>query len=542
MRYRALRIWLLCSMLSASAFGGVSYAQDEQKNTKQLELQILSNPKDEKVTQSLQALCEMYFSQAEYTQLIDFLTKLGKKKVPVCVVPIGYYLGLCRYHQLKHLEETQNWKEYFDLGNMYREELFSETQKVSEACPLSSFGVRAQLINWLQHRAQNDTQSEGALRKLMDMVSAFAKAQPDIEVVKEVADALAANEEAALAKSTYALYVNCLLEAGKSPLKLESSAEEALKEGNFDLAEIIYERYIETIRGTLAKNTLAFELIAIIRNFATDGWTKGNDPRYAEKVFGILEESCGKEYFTQELQYLRAYNLQRFKEYARSAEEYTLCITNFPKSSYVDEAEFKLGILYVYLLGQKEKGISHWQNVIERNGSLSYVAESLYHKSLLGHYAQDTESAKEGYAKILALVSDSPDFKNLRERVMARQKEIDESKPIEYNLRVFLDASLQQPQSSHAGIELWVSLYKTLSFKQEEVKFSSQQFLIETGCLAPELTYLWSGDLGSISPIPTAQEFTTDYQTLGTRVVNLVVVSPSGVIGSTLEMVDVYKS
>ena len=527
--------WLLVTM---------GYAQGpELRKSKQLESFILSNPQDKQAVSMLDELSELCFSQHQYGELIDFLRKLEKKKsTSVCDLAVGYYIGLCRYHQLKELEETKNWQEYFDSGNSYRQELFMETEKLSRECPNTAFGVRAQVLNWLQHKAQNDGQIEASLNKLMELVTNFAKTIPsDIELIKSVADSLSKYEEPALARSTYNLYLNQLLSIEKSPLKLQSIAENALKEANINLAETIYDRYIELIKGSLSKDNLAGELIAIIKQFATYGWAKGNDPLYAEKLFGVLKEACAKDYFNEELQYLRAYNLQRLKEYARSAEEYVVLVTDFPKSGYLDEAEFKLAVIYTYILGQKEKGLSYWQKVIERNSALEYALPSLYHKSLISQHSGDFESAKTGYLKIMEVIAQMSDFGNLSQALSARQKEIQESRPIEYNLKTFLDAALQQPSGATIGLELRLSPFKVLSFKEEEVKFQLQQVQIEIGCFAPELSYLWSGDLGSIKPLPTTLEFTTSYKAPGVKVVNLAVLSSSGIIGSTLEMVEVYK-
>lgn len=534
---------ILCVVLSAFSFqlSTLCYAQDDLKKIKQLETQVLSNLKDKKAGPSLEMLAEMYFIQRQYNSFIEFLRRVDKKKPSACEIPVGYYIALCRYHQLTHWEETQNWKEYFDLGNQYRQEVFLETQKLAEACPLSPFGLRAQALNWLLHKAQNDSLMEASLTKLMDMVNTYAKSAGDSEALKDIADTLARNEEKGFAQSLYKSYVNRLLENEQAPLKLQSVAQGALKEGNIELAEIIYERYIEIIRGSLAKDTLAVELIAIIKSFVTDGWNRGKDPSYAEKAFGVLQESCGKSYFTDELQYLRAYNLQRQKEYQRAIEEYSILVTDFPESGYVDEAEFKLGVLWTYVAGNKEKGLTYWQDIVKNNRSLEYVVESLYLISLQSQYAEDFKTAKAGYDKIAGLIAGKADFKNLSERIVVRQQEIQESKPIEYNLKMFLDTALKELSVNQAALELLVEPFKCLSFKQEQVKFSLMQLQMETGCLVPELTYLWSGDLGSVSVVPMAAEFSTEYYSAGTKVVALVVVSPSGIVGSTLEMVEVYN-
>ena len=526
--------WLLVSFVLAQEPG--------LKKAKQLESSILSDPLDKQASLMLDELSELYFIERRYGQLIDFLRKLEKKKIPPCDLAVGYYIGLCRYHQLKYLEETKNWQEYFDLGNAYRQELFVETEKLAQACPDTSSGVRAQALNWLQHKAQNDAQAGISLTKLTELVNNYVQTNPqDIEVIKEVADSLSKQEEPALARLTYNLYINQLLSIEKSPLRLQSIAEGALKEGNLNLAELIYDRYIELIKGSLAKDNLANELTAVIKQFATNGWTKGNDPLYAEKLFVILKEACGKSYFNEELRYLRAYNLERLKEYARSAEEYAGLVTDFPGNIYLDEAEFKLGVIYAYILGQKEKGLGYWQKVIGRNSALEYVTECLYHKSLINQYLEDFETASAGYAKITELIAQAGALKNLSERESERQKEIRESRPIEYNLKTFLDTALSGPLDTKAGLELLVSPFKVISLKEEEVKFSLQQVRIEMGCFAPELSYLWSGDLGSIHPQPTAPEFTTSYNAPGVKVVNLAVLSSSGVIGSSLEMVEAYS-
>lgn len=534
---------LFCLFSVFCLLSSEGFAQEaDLKKAKKLEALILANPKDARAIQSLDELSEIYFTEHQYAPLIEFLRKLEKvKSIGPCDVPVGYYIGLCRYHQLKYLEEAQDWKEYFDAGNSYRQELFIETEKISALCPRSSFGARSQALNWLQHKLQNDALQEGSLDKLMEMLNGYAAQEGfDREAVKEAADILSKQGEAALSKTAYSLYAKGLLAQEKSTQALLESAQGALKEGNHSLAEIIYDRYMEISRASLAKDNLSEGLIAIIRQFAADGWNRGKDPAYAEKVFGVLEEACGKSYFNEELRYLRAYNLQRLKEYARSAEEYELLTKDFPGSIYLDEAEFKLGVIHTYLLGNKEKGAGYWSNIIERDASfLEYKSEALYHQSLLSQYAGDLDAASAGYAKILVLILDNPDFKDLTGRASERQKEIQETKPIEYNLKTFLEIAFSSIGAIDGnGLELDAAPYKMV--KTEKASFSAGQPQIQTGCLAPELTYLWSGELGSVMPRPTTAEFSTQYLGKGAKVANLAVLSGQDVIGAALEMVEVY--
>ena len=488
-----------------------------------------------------------------------------------CELSLGYYIGLCRYHQLRYLEETRNWPEYFDRGNFYREELFQETAKTVSLCPGSPLAIKSQVINWLEHKAQNDSLSKDALDKLINLINNYVRQDTvgngrdrslqnglDLEVIKETADILQREEEPALAKAVYNLYVSRLDNSKTAKEKLRLAAESALESGNISLAGIIYERYIAGIKESFSKDDLAKELMTIAEQFCAAGSGRFKDMAYAEKIFTILEDSCGVSYFSQELQYSRAYNFQRLKDYSKAVEEYEKLVKSFPASPRINEAEFKLAVLYAYILFQKEKGLNYWQKVIERNSDLTFVVESLYHKALISQYTEYFTTALADYSKILELTNNNPAFKELTGRVSARQQEIQESKPIEYNLKTFLDVSLKgggTPGAPTAVFDLSVEPFKTTIDKQVNpalshpgelsyngkggVKFSLNQPQTMTGCLVPRLTYLWSGDLGSRYPVPTTPEFSTDYQARGVKVVNVVVLSGLEPVGSALEMEEV---
>src|SRR3990167_5383593 len=558
-KQRLLFILFSAFSFQLSAFSSQLGAREpDSGRLKQLEEQILANPKGNLSLPKLEELSSLYLERHQYNQLVDFLRKLEGVAVSGCELPLGYYIGLCRYHQLRYLEETKNWQEYFDRGSLYREELFQETLKTVSLCPESPLAIKAQVINWLEHKAQNDSLGKDALDKLISLINAYVKQEVEVlnlEVIKEAADILQREEEPALAKAVYNLYVNRLDGAKTAKEELRLAAESALESGNISLAEIVYERYIDGIKGSFSKEALVKELSVIAEHFSAAGSGRFKDMAYAEKIFTILEDSCGTGCFSGELQYSRAYNLQRLKDYSKAIQEYEKLVKNFPASLRINEAEFKLGVLYTYapldissnrntknnLTGsQKEKGLHYWQKVIERDSDLILVVESLYHKALIGQYAQSFAAALADYSRILERINNNPDFKELTERVFKRQKEIQESKPIEYNLKTFLDVSLkggEPPGAQTAALDLSAEPFKTTI--TQGVKFSLSQPQAMTGCLVPELTYLWSGDLGSAHPVVMTPEFSTDYQVRGVKVVNVVVLAGLEPAGSALEMVDI---
>lgn len=527
----------VCCQLSVGQKSAVNAQESADSRLKALEALILANPKDS--APALEELSGLYFAAGEYNQFADFLKRIFKDKAQDdCSRPEGYYLGLCRYHQLRRLEESQAWQEYFDKGADYRQELFDETRRLALDCPNSPFAIRAQIINWLEHKARNDSEKEDSLDKLISLINGYVK-QPqveDIEVIKDAADILAQEKETAFSKAAYNLYVSRMIAKEVSVDKLRQAAEEAWTQGNLELSEAIYERYLQLVAGFFSKDKFAAELAGLAERFSVAGAEKNSDPQYAEKIFSALEEASGRDYFSQDLQYLRAYNLERMKEYSRCAKEYESLVSRFASGKHVDKAHFKLGLIYAYILGQKEKGVVSWQKVIEHNSSLNYVLESLYHKSLILQYEGKADEAGPGYEKIIQLAAENAAFRDIAARAALRQEEIAGAKDMEYNLKIFLDSVLKEGLLNQSPLELLVSPAK--AGLGEDVKFSSRQPVLQTGCIAPELTYLWSGDLGEVALAPVEPEFVSRYRYPGVKAVNLVVLSPAGVVGSVLEMVE----
>ncbi len=119
-------------------------------------------------------------------------------------------------------------------------------------------------------------------------------------------------------------------------------------------------------------------------------------------------------------------------------------------------------------------------------------------------------------------------------------KEIEEARPIEYNLKTFLDVSLKEQYAAldMTKIDLRSNPYKTK--KDENVNIISTAYTAPSGCMQQEIQYLWSGDLGIVKPAFDKSGFNTSYVQRGTKIINLVVVSPSGLLDRSIDIVDVY--
>jgi hypothetical protein len=166
-----------------------------------------------------------------------------------------------------------------------------------------------------------------------------------------------------------------------------------------------------------------------------------------------------------------------------------------------------------------------------------WVLSSLYQLGLINQWQGDFVKARDYYNQLIEKSGD--DFSQIRTLAEARLKEIEGQKPIEYNLRMFLDVSLKEdsPRWNPVHLDLKSSAYKATRDKPLEI--SALAYTQESGCMQPQLVYLWSGDLGETKPTTEDAHFSTKYIHSGTKVINLVIASAAGIIERTFDMVDV---
>jgi hypothetical protein len=150
------------------------------------------------------------------------------------------------------------------------------------------------------------------------------------------------------------------------------------------------------------------------------------------------------------------------------------------------------------------------------------------------------EKAKEFYKLILDKTKDVTPKPEVATSTETRVKEIENKSDIEYNLRMFLGAALNtKDQKPYLQLELFARGAK--DYLNDPVKFQVSTFFKDTGCLQQDFTYLWSGELGSNQNPFNKYEFDTSYSNLGTKVVNVVLVGPTGVVAGTIDMADIYS-
>jgi tetratricopeptide (TPR) repeat protein len=262
------------------------------------------------------------------------------------------------------------------------------------------------------------------------------------------------------------------------------------------------------------------------------------DLLYAEKIFKRIAELGGKDAFDEELIYLRAFNLEKIKEYGEAKEIYLDLVKRFAQSKYADTANYKLGIIYTYILGELKDGRAYFEKLSQKEPLSPQVISSLYQLGLFSQWEADNQKAKEYYQKLIEKAKGG--FKESINLAKERLSEIEENKTLAYNLKAFLDAALKEGHDRFemTKLDLKSSLYNPKT--NQAINISSTAHTGESGCLQVTLQYLWSGDLGIAAPTNEQPAFITQYSDPGTKEINLLVVSPTGIIDRNLDLVDAH--
>jgi TolA-binding protein len=522
---------------------GPLFGQGDEKIVS-LSKKIIEAKSNDEAGEPFKELKDLYFKDSKYSEFVDLLKSLGAKKKSLEPY-VGYYIGLCRYQQLKSLEEKKAWEEYFSQANAYKEELSRELQRAVAATKdvPSSISVYIRLLLWQFYKDNQFAQTDEALGDLMTVVREFANTQADSMPIKEAAEVLAAYSERSKSQELYKLYVTKLVNSNIKDEELRETALGFKKEGSLELAESLFDAYMERLKGLAEKEKAVATLVEIARSFAYLSCKGLNidekkDPLYAEKVFQKIEELSGKEKFDEELLYQRAFNLEKAKVYLKAADLYKQLNDSFPKGVHLDEADFKMGIIFTYISRDIKTGREYFTKLSEREVLSPQVISSLYQLGLLAQWEEDMPKAKEFYSRLLEKAKDG--FVETTALSKERLKEIEESKPIEYNLKTFLDVSLKEARVSYdmSRLNLYALPYQLNPEKEDNI--FSNVILPESGCMQLEVDYLWSGHLGAWRPALEEHSFNTKFASVGTKEINLVVVSPTGIIDCDIYLVDVY--
>jgi TolA-binding protein len=536
MKKTRLRLFLFPAIALFSVVSAVSLCPLAQASEEDDPEKCACENKDEAAANNcLVNIRGAYFKENKYSELVDLLRRLCPENKDIAP-SLSYNIALSRYQQLQYLEESKSWDEYFSKGNDYREDIIKEAGKAIEYLPKDSPQLLySKLLLYKFHKNQQDAFVEEALSSLMSSALEYAGSGKDITPVREVADSLFAYEDKVSAKELYKLYAQSLVNSDIKESELKEIAAGFYKEGNPELSENIYDIYIERISRGLPEDKLMQELkeIALLFSYKDSG---PYDLLYAEKVFKKIEELLGIASFDEELIYMRAFNLEKNKEYLQ-ARDYVLLLKNYPESRYLDEASFKAGVISTYALRDLRAGREYFNKLSDEEQPGVYSLASLYQLGLLYQWEGQISLAGDIYNKIIDKAGQ--EFAEILQLVKDRLSEIEAVAPIEHNLKSFVDAALKEEYSNlnMSKVDLNADIYQPKA--GESVNIGASVYLASSGCFNVDLQYLWSGDLGGTRPGIRDPGVKVSFQDQGTKIIGLVLISPSGITDYTFDLVDV---
>ncbi|MFA6217909.1 MAG: hypothetical protein WDL87_09700 [Candidatus Omnitrophota bacterium] len=500
--------------------------------------QIMDAKTRDSLYKSFEALAIDYASSHRYSDFVEFLRSLAQKKQSLDVF-VHYYIAFARYQQLKYLEETLAWDEYFSQGNTYREDIMTSAQKVIDGVSVKEpLRVYARLVLWQFHRDQQDAFHEQALVDLAHDVAAYAEEAEDLRPIRQSADTVLAYGEKGISRELYKIYVKKTILTVTKIDELNTAALDFYKQGNIELAQLMFEAYLTSVTTSLPKEEALPLLKKIVFLFSYRTQEGPQDLLYAESVFEKISAVGGKDIFDAELLYARALNVEKAKEYALAQAYYEQLVQRYPDSRYIGEACFKLGVMYLYFSRDLLTGKDYLQKAAQKEAGNPYCLASLYQLGLLSQWEDAFDAAKKYYADCLEKAKG--DFPETQSLVNDRMIEIEGQKPLEYNLKTFLDTSLKQGYEHFEMNKLELKASPLTAKKDEALAVSATPFMPESGCMQVSVEYLWSGNLGKEKPSSEQSSFHASYNELGPKLIAVVAVTSSGIIDRSFALVDIY--
>ena len=193
---------------------------------------------------------------------------------------------------------------------------------------------------------------------------------------------------------------------------------------------------------------------------------------------------------------------------------------------------------------QEERTLDIKELINKSKKKIEKVNEEIDAQAVKRRNQHREEKAREYYNMLLEKSKGISYCTDLISKVTLRLKEIEEGKPLEFNLLTFMDASWKGQESiaysPNANVDIKVEYFNLIP--NQDVRVSSFALPLESGCLPVSVEYLWSGDLGKAQPKNDQDSFNLRYTDPGTKLIQLVVVTPSGVLGHNLLFLEVAEA
>ncbi len=491
---------------------------------------------------SLEKQSQDYYARHDYDGFYEYLAKLLAKDSQN--PEIYFYLALTRQTQIEYWQDIKNWEGVYDKAPAYRGEI---TKNLEEAQGLIKYNPVLLLeIKYLEYKnvkGDSPDKASEAFDGLLNIAVTSSASEGLVSKIKEIADELSALEDKSFARRLYAVYADKISEANLSTEQLKAIGAGFLEEKNIYLAKTIFDAYLKKVPQD--PKLLAGSIVSIADKFADNGWKEGLDPFYAEELYTRAAALGGAGAFEAESQYLRAFNLERMKNYKQSFKEYKKFLDAYPESSRLPEVYFRLGVLAAYAQKDIPSAQAYFLKIRDEFPQDVLCVYGLYQLGLLKQWKEDFPEAKKSYELCLSGAQEAGfDMDRAKTVLLAKERlrEIDEGKSFKYSLKLFFEETFKEAAGEAPfGLSVDLTARPSKAHLEKHVKYEVTTSNPQTGCMMPLYSYEWSGETGGMSNIPNSPELITVYARPGIKVVQVAVVGPQGPEGAAFEMVGIEE-
>lgn len=270
--------------------------------------------------------------------------------------------------ELTQWESEGDWENFFEKKEEYQTKINTILDSIPENSPKA---FRAKYLAW-----KVSLVFSGASRQAFDTFIISTRnienpSKEDLAFIESVIADLGGMERERLKSRVSSIYKE-LLKSTAAPIELKRQATKLYSEGDVDSSAALFRSYFNSFEET--EITFA-ELTNIIYMFVDDGLNEKVDALFAEELFvKLFELQDGNA--SEDIFYLRAYNLERMGNYAAASSFYTKLLEKYPESLYSDEIKSRIDYIDQY----KEKSIQK----TDSNSKYKNYNEELFFSILQG--------------------------------------------------------------------------------------------------------------------------------------------------------------
>ena len=488
--------------------------------------------------EDLKVSSQEYFSRNDYDGFYDMVKVFLKKNKKSASG--YYYLALARLSQITYWQKSKDWEGVYDKADNFKKDI-AENLRIAQNYLKDNPALLSD-IRFLKWQSAKLNAAEEPLTLFQDFITSLKELPPsseNLDKIKKMGDELSTLEDKSPARRIYEVYVEKITGSSLPKDEVKAKGQEFLEAGNMYLAKALFENYLGRLKSDAELQ--AKETVLIADKFVHTGSKEGLDPVYAESLYAQAAQES-KTAFDGSSLYRRAYNLERLKEFKSAYDQYKDLMARFPQAAPLNEINFRCGVLSAYALKDIEAASAYFLKISEDTVKGPATLSAIYQLGLLNQWKEDKERAQGFYQALLeAAQAIGVDMTKNELVLMAQErlKEIEAAKDIKHGLKIFLDGVLKTEKEPNPSFVVDLTAHPAKASLNEAVKFVVTTSNPQTGCMTPNYSYEWSGEVGDMSNIPNSPEVTTSYTEPGVKVTHVAVIGTQGVDGVGFEITQI---